>query len=66
MNNSNATTTMTTSSNTTTISTTTTTAVPDGQKFTAVVMSISDTTMLLKPDKGYDAMKISDRFILAR
>ena len=63
--------TTTTGANTTyTTSTTTaaaaTTEIPDKPKLTAVVLSISDTTMLLKPDKGSDYFNICDRFILAR
>ena len=46
--------------------TTTTTAAPNGEKVTAVIMSINDTKLLLKPDKGSDILNISDRFTMAK
>lgn len=46
--------------------TTTTTAAPNGEKVTAVIVSINDTKLLLKPDKGSDILNISDRFTMAK
>ena len=59
-------TTTTAAAKTTTAVTTISTEIPDVQKFTAVVLSVSETTLLLKPVKDSPLLNLSDRFTMGK
>ena len=56
--------TTTAAATTTTAVTTRTTELPELYKFTVIVLSVSDTTLLVKPDKEYEALKGYDEFVM--
>ena len=58
------TTSTTTTATTTTAVTTVSTEIPELYKFTVVVLSVSDKTLLVKPDKEYEALKGYDEFVM--